>query len=81
VNTIYLVTQGSYSDYRVVCAFATENLADAYAKHLNLIGYEECKRLGWAKVDFITWSQTDMDRAGVLPLQLWDELPIAGSHL
>lgn len=30
---VFLVTSGEYSDYRIVAAFATQELADAYAQH------------------------------------------------
>lgn len=31
---IYLVSQGCYSDYRIIAAFSTEEKAKAYVKHL-----------------------------------------------
>lgn len=45
MNKVWLVVSGEYSDYRVSCAFTSEDLALAYAAALNGITVDEQREI------------------------------------
>jgi len=47
-DTIWLVSQGDYSDYRIVAAFSTEEAATAHVEEWNELGGEDRDARGYA---------------------------------
>lgn len=83
MTTIYLVTQGSYSDYRIVGAYSTRELADEVVTEINRgdnydTAYVEEFELDKPSVkQGYAWLTLRMDRDGNT-LDTWNSGPLEG---
>jgi len=89
MRSVFLVTHGEYSDYHVLCAFETEELANAYVEAIFerdvKAQVERHKRWNLERWDSSSYP-TDLatvrkskkwDRARVEEYELWDTVPVA----
>lgn len=82
VRPLWIVSSGEYSDYGVICAFATKELAQAYADRMNRAGWEREReqRRGeswWVAPSFEEYVRRSADAVRLEVIQFWDRLPIA----